>query len=68
MNNDVNFLDRKNPIADKFYILTREDSVSASQLKPDAREQGELDKLFDMPDFQSLSEDNKTLIWRFRYS
>lgn len=27
-----------NPIADKFHILTREDSVSASQLKPTAIE------------------------------
>ena len=35
---DVNFLERNNPIADKFYILTREDSVSASQLKPTTKE------------------------------
>ena len=27
---DVKFLERNNPIADKFHILTREDSVSAS--------------------------------------
>ena len=35
---DGNILQRKNPIADKFYILTREDSAAASQLKPDAQE------------------------------
>jgi len=34
-----------NPIADKFHILTREDSVSASQLKPTAIEQAEIDRL-----------------------
>ena len=30
MLNDVKFMERRNPIADKFHILTREDSVSAS--------------------------------------
>ena len=35
---DGNILQRKNPIADKFYILTREDSAAASQLKPTASE------------------------------
>jgi len=39
MLNDVGFLQRESPIADKFYILTREDdSVSATQLKPLPRE------------------------------
>ena len=33
-----NMLQRKNPIADKFYILTREASAAASQLKPDQNE------------------------------
>ena len=55
MLNDVKFMERNNSIADKFHILTREDSVSASQLKPDAREQAEIDKLQAYPDFIELS-------------
>ena len=68
MLNDVKFLERSNSIADKFHILTREDSVSASQLKPDAREQAEIDKLQAYPDFIELSQDQKALFWRYRYS
>jgi len=57
MLNDVKFLERNNPIADKFHILTREDSVSASQLKPNAMEQAEIDKLQTFPDFMELTQD-----------
>ena len=46
-----------NPIADKFHILTREDSVSASQLKPNANEQAEIDKLQSYPDFIEMTQD-----------
>lgn len=65
---DGNILQRKNPIADKFYILTREDSAAASQLKPTASEQEKIDEYVLLPDFQRLSEDEKGLIWRYRYS
>ena len=65
---DGNILQRKNPIADKFYILTREDSAAASQLKPTASEQEDIDNIVLLPDFYKLSEDQKSLIWRYRYS
>jgi len=32
--NESNNLEKPSPIVDKFYILTREDSVSASHIKP----------------------------------
>lgn len=40
MLNGEKFIDRASPIADKFYILTRDDaSVSAASLKPSKQEQ-----------------------------
>ena len=52
MLNDPSFLERASPIVDKFYILTREDdSVSATQLKPNQQEQQLLDMLTDIPVF-----------------
>ena len=40
MINNVNFLERASPIADKFYQLTREDDdINAEALKPNSREQ-----------------------------
>ena len=57
MLNGVKFMERTNPIADKFHILTRDDSVSASQLRPNAMEQAEIDKLQTYPDFLELSQD-----------
>jgi hypothetical protein len=32
--NESGKVEKPNPIVDKFYIMTREDSVSASQIKP----------------------------------
>lgn len=32
--NESGKVDKPNPIVDKFYTMTREDSVSASQIKP----------------------------------
>ena len=69
MLNDPSFLERASPIVDKFYILTREDdSISATQLKPNQQEQTLLNMLTDMPVFQTLSQEEKGLIWRFRHS
>jgi len=68
MLNDVQFMERSNPIAEKFHILTRDDSVASNQLKPNAMEQAEIDKLQTYPDFVVLSQEQKSLFWRYRYS
>ena len=68
MLDSVNFLERANPIADKFYQLTRDiESSNPKTLKPNAHEQQEINKIISLPDFWDLQEDQKGLLWRYRY-
>ena len=66
--NEYGKVEKPNPIVDKFYIMTREDSVSASQIKPTTGQQEQIDKIASVPDFKKMSTEDKTIIWRFRYS
>lgn len=63
------FLDRASPIAEKFYIMTRDDpTVSATQLKPSKQEQKQIDKIAQTPDYRQLGIEEKRLFWRYRHS
>ena len=66
--NENQRLEKPNPIVDKFYILTREDSVSASHIRPTQAQQEDLDKIAAPPDFKKLPNEQKAIVWRFRYS
>lgn len=55
-------------ISDKFYILARDDDTNAKDLQPTKEEQQFLDELAQQPCFRELQEQEKTLLWRFRYS
>jgi hypothetical protein len=52
MMNNPDFLKRSNPITEKYYILTRDvDDAIAKDLRPDAEEVDELNKIIALPDF-----------------
>lgn len=65
----ANMFERRSPIADKFYALTREvDSVRADQLKPDRSEQDIIDEAVFKPLFMNIPEQEKGLFWKYRHA
>jgi phosphatidylinositol 3-kinase len=69
MANTPEFLVRPNPITQKYYNLTRDVGESgAKDLTPDVDETARINEVLDMPDFLSLSDPAKSLLWHFRYS
>jgi phosphatidylinositol 3-kinase len=69
MMNTPDFLKRSNPITEKYYILTRDmDDSVAKDLRPNTEEMELLHSIINLPDFQTLSIEQKALIWRYRYS
>lgn len=67
--NTPDFLKRSNPITEKYYILTRDmDDSVAKDLRPNAEEMELLLQIINLPDFQTLSIEQKALVWRYRYS
>ena len=63
------FVDRASPIADKFFIMTRDDgSVAATSLKPNKEEQSQIERFLQSPDYLPLGEAEKRLFWRYRHS
>eukprot|EP00357_Protocruzia_adherens_P026599 CAMPEP_0115033322 /NCGR_PEP_ID=MMETSP0216-20121206/39783_1 /TAXON_ID=223996 /ORGANISM="Protocruzia adherens, Strain Boccale" /LENGTH=629 /DNA_ID=CAMNT_0002411587 /DNA_START=249 /DNA_END=2134 /DNA_ORIENTATION=+ len=58
-----------NPVVEKYYKLSRViDDINAKDLKPSGQEFRRLQDIITKPDFISLSEDDKFLLWRYRYS
>ncbi len=69
MLNTPDFLQRSNPITQKYYILTRDiDESGAKDLTPNDQERDLINKIIDLPDFTNLSVEQKALLWRYRYS
>jgi Phosphoinositide 3-kinase family, accessory domain (PIK domain) len=66
--NESQRLEKPNPIVEKFYAMTREDSVSAAHLRPTQAQQIELDRIAETMDFVAMSAENKFNVWKFRYS
>lgn len=66
--NESQRLEKPNPIVEKFYAMTREDSVSAAHLRPTLAQQEELDRIAETMDFVAMSAENKFNVWKFRYS
>jgi len=62
------FLSQSNPIADKYYILSRVvDEAIAKELKPSQDEMKEIDEILAKPDFNKMYDKEISLIWRYRY-
>ena len=69
MMNTPDFLQRSNPITQKYYILTRDiDESGAKDLTPNSEEMENINEILAMPDFSTLSVEQKALLWHFRYS
>lgn len=69
MKNTTEFLRRPNPITQKYYILTRDlDESAAKDITPNEMEMDEINSILLLPDFTSLSVENKALLWHYRYS
>lgn len=65
-----NLIDVKdNPVAEKYYILTRtEDDAIAKGLTTDKETHEEILSIIEHPDFTSLTPKEKNLLWKYRYS
>lgn len=62
-------LARGNPLQQKYYDLTRVvDENIARELKPDPEQDQLIEEIINQPDFLFMGEDQKTMIFRFRYS
>jgi hypothetical protein len=69
MANTGDWQNRPNPITEKYFILTRDiDDSVAADLKPDENVQKLLNDIINAPDFIMLNQQQKTLIWKYRYS
>jgi phosphatidylinositol 3-kinase len=69
MMNTPDFLKRPNPITQKYYILTRDmDESGAKDLTPNAEEMETINSILNLPDFSTLSVEQKALLWHYRYS
>ena len=69
MMNGPNFLTRPNPITKKYYDLTRDlDESGAKDLTPNKEELEIIHELLSEPDFATLSDQSRSIIWHFRYS
>ena len=56
-------------MTEKYFDLTRTgDESFAKELRPNNEEQERINQILILPDFIFLSEEEKTMIWRFRYS
>jgi len=61
-------LNPPNPIADKYYILSRVvDEVNVKELQPTPEEKEEIEEIFGKPDFQKVDGRAVSLVWRYRY-
>eukprot|EP00357_Protocruzia_adherens_P023100 CAMPEP_0114987192 /NCGR_PEP_ID=MMETSP0216-20121206/8864_1 /TAXON_ID=223996 /ORGANISM="Protocruzia adherens, Strain Boccale" /LENGTH=396 /DNA_ID=CAMNT_0002349749 /DNA_START=134 /DNA_END=1321 /DNA_ORIENTATION=- len=57
------------PIKDKFYTLHRTlDNIHAKDLRPTTEELTRINALIIQPDFFDMNEDEKYLLWTYRYS
>ena len=68
-NNIDDFMQRYNPMTEKYYILTRDvDDSIARELRPSPEELRKLENMIHLPDYTPLSVVDKSLIYRYRYS
>lgn len=69
MLNTPDFLKRSNPITQKYYILTRDiDESGAKDLTPNSEERDLINAIISLPDFSTLTVEQKALLWHYRYS
>ena len=62
-------LERTNPLKDKYFKMTRNaDESVARELQPNPDEKREIDRILQLPDFIMLKEEERALLYRFRYS
>lgn len=62
-------LAKSNPLKEKFYDLTRkEDDNIAREIRPSPEEKKVLEEIIEKPDFIEMTESEKAMVWRFRYS
>ena len=62
-------LERKNALQAKYYELTRTvDENIARELIPNEKEQELIDLIIEIPEFMTMTEHDKAMIWKFRYS
>ena len=62
-------LEHNNPLKDKYFDLTRGgDESLAKELKPRPEEQLQIKAILDSPDFLVMADQDRVIIWKFRYS
>ena len=62
-------MQKKNPLQDKYFKLTRADDENvARELQPKPQELEEINKILKIPDFMTLTQEQENLIFKFRYS
>ena len=62
-------LERTNPLQEKYFDLTRQaDESIAKELRPNPQEQERINHIITLPDFLVMSDQDKAIIWRYRYS
>lgn len=66
---NTDFRKRENPIASKFYDLTREDlAMTAKAFTPNKDQMRVINEIIGEPSFIAVSKENKAILWMFRYS
>ena len=63
------FRRRENPIASKFYDLTREDqAITARAFTPNKDQMRIINEIIAEPSFITMTKESKSVLWLFRYS